>query len=520
MKEIIEQIVPPILGAWRYRWVGLAASTLTCVLGWIVVILQPDVYEAKTRVYVDTASQLRELLDGQIVESGVDEELRYVREALLGRLQLERLARETGLDTDVETPLDQQVVVSRLAQNIQVFSSSDTETRHRREPDTDATYTIVYRNEDRAMAINVVSVLLDIFVVDTLGAKRTSSEVTGQFVSRQLQEYEVRLQEAEARLAAFKGEHIDRLPSMQGDYFERLQIASEALQTKLQELELAQSRLNTVEQQLRGEAPRLLSTSSADPGSIDARILEAQSRLDDFRLRYTEDHPDVIAGREILKSLQERKNSEISNLQASGSHAADNPVFQALQISKNEIETEIATLNAELSFRQRRVDELRELITEMPEVEAELARLNRDYDVVSAQYQVLLNSLERERLTREVADSEEVQFRVIDPPSADTTPVSPPRALLLIGVLMAAFAVGALSAHVLNLLNPVYQSVMELQRFNLPLLGTVSRSWGDNLRSHQVRAIRRFATGFTLLIAANVGVLLFEISGPGLRSLL
>ena len=55
--------------------------------------------------------------------------------------------------------------------------------------------------------------------------------------------------------------------------------------------------------------------------------------------------------------------------------AANNPVFQALQIARNEAESEVEALRAIVDQRQRKVAELRGLIDEMPEVEAELAAL-------------------------------------------------------------------------------------------------------------------------------------------------
>ena len=97
MEEAYQEILKAIGGIWRHRKAALGTAWLVVVIGTAVVAMQKDVYESTTRVYVDTASQLRVLLGDQIVDSNIEEQLRYVREAILGRRQLETVAKESGL---------------------------------------------------------------------------------------------------------------------------------------------------------------------------------------------------------------------------------------------------------------------------------------------------------------------------------------------------------------------------------------------------------------------------------------
>src|SRR5262245_8867524 len=102
MKDVvalIPQVAAELRSAWRYRWYGAMVAWGLCVVGWAVVAVLPDVYEASARVYVDTSSVLRPILTNQIIPPDVVAELTYVRQSLLGRDHLERVARENGLDT-------------------------------------------------------------------------------------------------------------------------------------------------------------------------------------------------------------------------------------------------------------------------------------------------------------------------------------------------------------------------------------------------------------------------------------
>ncbi|MCH8133243.1 MAG: hypothetical protein IIA30_11890, partial [Myxococcales bacterium] len=67
--------------------------------------------------------------------------------------------------------------------------------------------------------------------------------------------------------------------------------------------------------------------------------------------------------------------------------ASDNPVFQNIKIKLTTVNVDIATLTAQESNQQRKIAALQDLMDVLPEVEAELSRLTRDYDVKQSQYQ-------------------------------------------------------------------------------------------------------------------------------------
>ncbi|MEQ8483717.1 MAG: GNVR domain-containing protein [Pseudomonadales bacterium] len=518
MNEIFELIIQYVRSAWRFRWWAAGVAWLLCLLGWTVVSLQPDVYEASSRVYVDTSSDLRRLLQDQIVESGVEDQLSLVRQVMLGRPQLSEVAAKTGLSREARTDADKARVIDSLSQQI-FIQGGNVDNRGRR----DNMYSITYQHSDRLIALGVVETLLDTFVESSLAAKRTSSEAAGRFLRDQIDDYEQRLRIAEERLAEFNRKHFDRLPSMQGGYFQRLQSATEELDSARQQLRLAESRLERVDQQIRGEAPQVTVAGEVDPESLEGRILSNQARLDELRLRFTENHPDVIAARENIAQLQRRQREAAEQIRDGGAvvAGANNPVFQALQISRHEIETEIASLQAEVADRAARVARLRGLINEMPEVEAELARLNRDYDVIHAHYQSLLNSLEREQLTREVFQSEQIDFRIIDPPAAGLNPVAPKRMILLLLVFMAGIGGAGALAFVLSQIKPIYQVPSDLfQMSDLPVLGSVGRYLSSEDRRRRNFEYIGFTASFALLCVTFVGVVLFEVVGPGLRGIL
>ncbi len=521
MHQQLSFILTELRSAWRFRWAAMGAAWVLCALGWAVVSAMPDIYEARARFYVDSTSQLRRILGTQIIQPDVASQLNFVRETMLGRAQLEHVARETGLSMDARTQSDLDRIVEKLRSDIQLSIGAGQQGR-------DFVYTIRYESPNRTQALDVVQTVLNAFVEFALGTRQQDSETARRFIEEQVREYEERLAITEQRLADFKREHADVLPGREGGYFQRLQTETTALEDAQAALALAESRRQRMQEQLRGERPLSAVNESGQPvpGSLEARIRDHERSLEDLLLRYTGRHPDVVALRESLERLREQLEEEqriaLEAERAGGSFsAAGNPVYEALQISLNEVEVEIASLSVDVQRRRARVEQLRSLMAEVPEVEAQLARLDRDYDVVNAQYQALLRSLETERLTREASESEQVEFRIIDPPVSPTVPVAPPRVLMLAAVFFAGLGGGGGLAFLLAQLRPVFSNPVALREATgLPVLGAVSSAWKDRSKARRRVALVTYTFSGLALFAVFLGVVFVEVVGPGWRALI
>jgi polysaccharide chain length determinant protein (PEP-CTERM system associated) len=331
MHELLWSVFAYAKSAWRFRWLGLAATVVIALCGWVGIALMPDRFEAEARVYVDTRSQIGRVLPNQIADSTFDQELQYVRESLLGRPQLERLARAADLDLDVKDEEDLTELVESLRESITIeiapIMAGD------RAPSGGGNiYSIGFRDREREVSISVVKSLLDIFMEDTLGAQRATSEVSSSFLKDQIEEYQERLREADQRLASFNREHAERMPGMQGGYFQRLQSETSELGRAREQLNLAESKLDSINRQLRGEAGQQAVDSDSSPTApIDLRIRTGEQMLEDLRMRFTDQHPDVVAVKENLVDLRAQREAQLKEIASDNvGFSSNNPVLQAL----------------------------------------------------------------------------------------------------------------------------------------------------------------------------------------------
>lgn len=526
--KAIELILDDVRASWRYRWWALGAAAAIAILGWLVVFALPDRYEASARVFVDTRTALKPVLQNLAVEQDVGAQLNYVRQSLLAGPQLREIAVQTGvLPGNLVDPVRQEKLLQAFGSRVSltVRSASGRDSDHDM---AGSIYGITYTDSDRGRGIRVVDTLVRVLVERTLGGKREGSQSAQRFLEAQIGEYEKRLSDAEARLAAFKKRNIGLMPTEQGGYFAQLQGELDSVRKLEAQLSVASARRDELTRQLRGEAavsasapaPVMGAAASAAGSDTLARIKETQARLDDLLLHYTEKHPDVIATREALAELQQRRQAEVSALKrgdseaAVASGAATNPVFQSIQVSLNQAEVDLAALRGDLAQHQMKAAELRQHLDTAPQVEAEFARLNRDYDVNKAQYTALLGNYEKARLGEQADDAGSVRFEIVQPPSAGLQPVFPRRGLLLAAVLVAALAGGAALAWFRQLLKPVIGSARALARLTgFSDFGIVGSAFPRRAREQLRAQGLRFALACLVLVAGFAVVLLLNASG-------
>ncbi|RMD65017.1 MAG: hypothetical protein D6826_01060 [Alphaproteobacteria bacterium] len=517
MAEIISQILTYAWAAWRRRRYALIVSWLVCAVGWIGVISLPDNYESSTVVYVDTANILGPLLKGLAIETESEAELELMQKTLVSRPNLEKVIRQTDLDLTVDSPAELELLIADLGDRIRVGRTGSN------------LFSISVTDNDPKRARDIVQALLTIFVENNLGRSREDMDTARRFIEEQIQIYEKQLEEAEQRLARFQQENIGLLGGQSG-YKGKIEAAEQELALAESQLRDAELRRATLRREL-ADIPQYLPSStpsnSLGPSSdTDIKILEIQKTLDDLLSRYTDKHPDVVIARRKLEALlklqEEELNAAAERARALGQEGASspspetggtsNPVYEQLKVQLVQEEANIATLTERVAQARAKVKRIRDIAARVPEVEAELAKLNRDYDVIRGKYNELLSRREAERISRaKELEAENVTFRILEPPTVPAIPSGPNRYIFLVLVLMAGIGSGVGFSLLLALSSETFSSVTQLrQAFTVPVYGAVGTSDCAPRSAWALGASIVFWIGTLGLISIFVALVLLE----------
>lgn len=501
MQEVLEQVIDYLKGIWLKRRYIMIATWLICPIGWIMVSQMEDVYKSQARVYADTQSILRPLLRGITVETNPETQIKLMVKTLLSRPNLERIARMSDLDINASNNAQFEEIINKLKTGIKIDHSGGNRRR-----DEASIFAISYTAKTPEIAKKVVQSSLTVFIENTLNNNRTDNDTAQEFLDAQIKEYEARLNEAESKTTAFKQKYNDILPGS-GGYYVQLKAEKERLEVAELELKELNTKLASARAQLAetgkqaGELSDNIEDSSRVATSYDERIKTIETNLDNLLLRFTTQHPDVIEAQRLLQNLKQARRKELSDyysslIENSGGQTSAilsaNPIYQEMQIEVNQLENAAASLKVRVSNYKAKVNELEARIHTIPEIEQELAALNRDYEVAKRKYNDLLNRKETATIAKNADDNtNNIEFRVIDPPRADNKPTGPNRLVLFLGVAFVGFAAGIGLSFLFSQINPVVTSASQISRATgIPVFGVVSATESLGLKKwHQKKTI-------------------------------
>lgn len=502
-----------LAGIWHNKRYIMITMWVICLSGFSVVATMPNKYESTTKIFADTKSILKPLLQGLTVQGDTDQEIQVIARTLLSRPNLEDIARQTDLDIDNPTEQQYDAMLDRLKNNIKVTGST-----------RENMYEIAYTSTDPAMAKKVVSVTMQIFVDSMVGQNKIESDGATVFLQQQVDEYEDKLKEAERTLSLFKQENQDRLPSNNASYYQRVSQINDEIETI--NLSIAERQAALYEAKKRLKPSNSDSVEINEPEQVvstkfDDRIEQLETQLDSLRVKYTDKHPNIIELKDLISTLkksQEKAQDEIISQASRGAITSGlgekNAAIQSFSLNISSLSSEIIVLETRKGKLNDKLQDLKNKLNLIPSIEAKLVDLNRDYNSTNKTYQELLSRLQSAELSRKTEENtSEVKFRVLEPPREPTQPNGPPRVIFYTAVMFLSLIAGSVLAFLVSQLSTVVSSPLHLKLLISPeqFLGQVEHLEGNKRRRrlHLKSLIFFLTTG--LLLAVYLGFVMHDI---------
>lgn len=511
MKELnqaIEMVLIYLQGIWLRRRYIILTAWLICPVGWLFVFNLPPTYQADAKLYVETRSVLDPILSGLTYQTNPQQEVELMARTLLSRPNLEKIARATDMDVSASNSEAYEKLIDGLKTDIQMTSSG-----------RENIYVISYSNASSALALKVVQETLNTFVEGQVGNAAADNKKAAEFLEQQIKDYELRLSEAESRLSNFKKEQQLIGPASDVGFYSRIEAETNNLEEIRLSLAQLQSQLESARRQLKGELP----TSEQNHGGIttqyDERIKLLENQLDSLLIRYTDQHPDVVETRRLLESLKNMRSGELAQLSeqlasgASSSAVSQNTVYQELRLAVAKLENEIESMRVRERNAQQKLEVLQSQRNIIPDIEAKLAGLNRDYEITKVKYEELLSRRESINLSQQAEEStQDVQFKVIEPPRVPINPSGPKRILLYSGILVFGFVAGLFMAFIRSQLQPVVTSALQLKTItDYPVFGLISHTEKQKLAKHNRKHLFYFLILTGALVAGYAAFVVNEM---------
>jgi polysaccharide chain length determinant protein (PEP-CTERM system associated) len=464
MDGLYDQLRIALHQVWRRRWLAVGVAWAVAVLGWLVIALIPNTYEAKARLFVQMSSILPNQIG--ITADERQNQLLRLKQTLTSNENLIRVVRRTDLNSLASNESDLGGIVTSLRQRIAIVANPDGMIEITARSNVSG-----FSNAQNARtAAGTVQGLIDLFIEQNLSGDRRETGQSLQFLDEELRRRETQLAEAEQRRVEFEQRFSGLLPGS-GTITQRMAAARAELGNIEQQILAAQGSINAMRGQLEATPQNLPGAEATSTASGQLATLEGQ--LAQHRARgYTDNHPDVVAVRQQIARLRPLAAAE----RRSGGAGITNPSYISLRAMLAEREAQLAASTARRNQLQTDLAQLGSRQSSEPGLAAEQERLGRDYDVLKQQYDQLLANREQVRLRSDVQTrTSPLNIQVVEPPAVPGSPAAPNRPLFLTLVLIVALGGGVAAAFAAGQLQTTFPTETRLATVTgLPVLGTLS----------------------------------------------
>jgi polysaccharide chain length determinant protein (PEP-CTERM system associated) len=521
------------------------ASTLVSLLalaaGITYCLFWPPVYEAVALVVVQPQK-----VPGNLVRSTVttkmQERLQIITQRLLSRTRLMEIIERFDLYPQSRHRVPPDALAERMRRDVAIKITRQNY------------FTVNFTYAEPKAAAAVTNALAAFYVDSNLRLREDDAAGTANFLARELERMQAQLGEWDRRIAEFKEAHLHELPGSEGHNLGLLKFLSnqrdgidyqifknngriDALERTISHLTMSIQRIEFKKAEMlrRGVAVGGGGEAVEDVTNVDA----LRQRVENLLIKYTEDHPDVVEARRLLKIAEANKAKEELEAKSRGEEPEDRQDAEAKELElelgslkeqldrvaqrKAEVHQLLDRLRQEKAEVERSIGAVRQRIENMPAVEEKLDALTRGYSVLKQSYEKMHSRwLEANTAANLERTQRGEQFEVVDPAEVPTTPSRPNarRAIPMTMALAMALAVGL--AFGLSYIDTSFTSVQQAEALGeLPVLGVVPPLYTDQemRRRHRNLSFLIALYGGLGLFLLGLAAILFTGRGPALKAL-
>jgi uncharacterized protein involved in exopolysaccharide biosynthesis len=433
----------------RRRKLALAVAGAALIVGAVAAIAVPSEYEAASVVQIEPRRLPADFFPAQYGTS-FEDRMRTVKHGVLARPVLERVIRETDYYPDLRDDMDE--AVSRMRRAVEVRLEGEVAGGP-----PGLLFVVEVRGKDRERVARAAELLPKVYAELTREVLVSQARALRETLDAQAAALGKTMSEHEARILAFKLEHVTELPEMVETNARALARVQALMDMRLGAIADARRR--------RGDLLAAVPEGPSATGLAEAGLDAAVRRLQAMEATYGADHPDVRRARREWQEAQARRDEELQRFRSERVEAQ----LARIDADVRDDRAALAALEQERQALQRRLDAA-------PRWGQELANLSRDYDVLRGRYTAAIGRRSDAAAAEALlAADARAMFRVVEAPAVPSRPVAPDRPKLLWLAVLAALALGLGAAGVAEWLDASVRGPEDAGALGVPVIAAIPR---------------------------------------------
>jgi polysaccharide chain length determinant protein (PEP-CTERM system associated) len=462
----------------RRRWpLIVILAVIGGGLGYGAARILPKRYTSQTLVLVEQPTVPGDYVK-PVVSADTNQRLASMQQEILSRTRLEPLIQQFGLYRDVAARTPTEDLVDRLRKAITITPIQPmAETRSQGLPG----FTISVNFDEPHLAQQICSTITSMFMEENLQLRQQQAEQTTQFLAKQLDDAKAKLDDQDAKLAAFKRRYLGSLPDEEQANLNLLMGLSSQLDAATQALSRAQQDKSFAESMLTQQLAAWQATQSGqNPETMETQLAALQNQLAELKSKYTADHPDVIKAENELEAFKKKMAEAEGKSAVAGTNKPNKtPVepaqIQTLRAQIHQYDEAIHERAAQQEEIQNQIKIYQGRVQSSPATEQEYKELTRDYQTALEFYNDLLKKRDQSAMATDLERRQEgEQFQVLDPANFPDQPSFPKMSLFVPGGFGGGFALGLALALIFEMQDTSLRTERDVESvLRLPVLAMV-----------------------------------------------
>jgi polysaccharide chain length determinant protein (PEP-CTERM system associated) len=419
----------------RHKRTLILLAILGPALGYLLCFVLPKEYTSQTVILVEQPAVPTSYVT-DISSGDLKQRLTTLQEQILSRSRLEGMIGKFGLyPRERAQHATMETLVDRLRKKVAVTPVKPmAESNSTQLPG----FVIKVTDRDPALAQKLCNEVASVFMQENQRVKHEQASGTTIFLSKQVEDAKARLDDQDAKLAAFKGRYSGSLPDEQQANLNVLAGLNTQLDAATQALNRAQQDKSFAESVLSQQ----LGSQSSDNPSAQKQLADMQSQLASLLAKDTEDHPDVIRMRQSIADLKQKMASSQGAAPTGGS-TVDTPEIQQLRAQVHQYDAVMKEKTAQQRDVQRQIALYQSRLQLSPNVEEQYKVLTRDHQTALDFYNDLLKKRSESAMVSDMNhQAESAEFRILDAANLPEGPSFPNPLYFSLGGLAAGLALG------------------------------------------------------------------------------
>ncbi len=475
----------------KYWWILAVSSLLLGALGFVATLVLPKKYTSSTSVLVEQPVVPADYVK-PVVTVDLNQRLASMKAQLLSSSRLQPVIDKFNLFPDKRAQVPMEVLVDDLQKAVDVELLQPMPGAINRQPPG---FRVAVTFNDPHVAQQICQEITSMFMEQNAKRRMEQATDTTEFLSGQLEQAKVKMDEQDARLAQFKRQYLGSLPEEEQTNLQLLTGLNTQLEAATQALNRAEQDKAFNETMVNQEEAnwKLMQSGQQNPDTQEKQLANLQDQLTTLLTRYTPEYPDVIKLKTQIEDLKKRMSEEPAvgtSANPSRTKTHEPPQLQQLRAKIRQDEVSIADLTRRQTQIQDQIHMIQGRVQSSPMVEEQFKELTRNSQAATDIYNELMKKRANSAMAADLEHQQQSEtFRVLDAPSFPSHPSFPKLPIFVGGGSGAGLVLALGVLYALAMLDKAMYTERDVEKcLKLPVLVSVPAMSIAGLNLDKVKA--------------------------------